>query len=149
MYDQVESNPKDYNVMDSVKLYQEQECDSFISIGGGSTHDACKGARISVAHDGRNVNDFEGFNKSENPKNPPHIAISTTAGTGSETSWAYVITDTTTDPDNPHKYVAFDDASWRRWPSTTRCSTTAARSTTPRSAGSTCWPTPRSPTSRG
>lgn len=110
VYDQVESNPKDYNVMDSVKLYQENECDSFVSIGGGSTHDACKGARISIAHDGRNVNDFEGFNMSENPKNPPHIAISTTAGTGSETSWAYVITDTTTDPDNPHKYVAFDDA---------------------------------------
>ena len=150
VYDQVESNPKDYNVMDSVKLYQENECDSFISIGGGSTHDACKGARISIAHDGRNVNDFEGFNKSENPKNPPHIAISTTAGTGSETSWAYVITDTTTDPDNPHKYVAFDDA----------CVATlavddpvlylqTARSTTPRSAGSTCWPTPRSPTSPG
>lgn len=110
LYDQVESNPKDYNVMDSVALYQENECDSFISIGGGSSHDACKGARISVAHDGRNVNDFEGFNKSENPRNPPHIAISTTAGTGSETSWAYVITDTTTDPNNPHKYVAFDDA---------------------------------------
>ncbi len=85
VYDQVESNPKDYNVMDSVKLYQENECDSFVSIGGGSTHDACKGARISIAHDGRNVNDFEGFNMSENPKNPPHIAISTTAGTGSET----------------------------------------------------------------
>jgi hypothetical protein len=64
VYDQVESNPKDYNVMDSVKLYQQNECDSFISIGGGSTHDACKGARISVAHDGRNVNDFEGFNMS-------------------------------------------------------------------------------------
>jgi methanol:N,N-dimethyl-4-nitrosoaniline oxidoreductase len=82
-----------------------------VSIGGGSSHDACKGARISVAHDGRNINEFEGFNKSENPKNPPHIAVSTTAGTGSETSWAYVITDTTTDPNNPHKYVAFDDAS--------------------------------------
>jgi len=110
LYDQVESNPKDYNVMDSVTMYQENGCDSFVSIGGGSAHDACKGARISVAHDGRNVNDFEGFNKSENPKNPPHIAVSTTAGTGSETSWAYVITDTTTDPDQPHKYVAFDDA---------------------------------------
>ena len=96
--------------MDSVTMYQENDCDSFVSIGGGSAHDACKGARISVAHDGRNVNDFEGFNKSENPKNPPHIAVSTTAGTGSETSWAYVITDTTTDPDQPHKYVAFDDA---------------------------------------
>ncbi len=111
LFDKVESNPKDYNVMDSVSLYQSEKCDSFISIGGGSSHDACKGARISVAHDGRNVNDFEGFNKSENPRNPPHIAVSTTAGTGSETSWAYVITDTTTDPDNPHKYVAFDDAS--------------------------------------
>jgi len=85
----------DYNVMDAVALYQENQCDSFISIGGGSSHDACKGARISVAHDGRSVNEFEGFNKSENPKNPPHIAVSTTAGTGSETSWAYVITDTT------------------------------------------------------
>ncbi|GAA4819850.1 NDMA-dependent methanol dehydrogenase [Actinomycetospora corticicola] len=111
IYDQVESNPKDYNVMDAVKLYQENSCDSFVSIGGGSSHDACKGARISVAHDGRNVNEFEGFNQSENPKNPPHIAVSTTAGTGSETSWAYVITDTTTDPNNPHKYVAFDDNS--------------------------------------
>ena len=111
VYDKVESNPKDYNVMDSVALYQENGCDSFVSIGGGSSHDACKGARISVAHDGRNVNEFEGFNKSENPKNPPHIAVSTTAGTGSETSWAYVITDTTTDPNNPHKFVAFDDAS--------------------------------------
>jgi len=99
IYDKVESNPKDYNVMDAVGLYQQNDCDSFVSIGGGSSHDAC------------NVNEFEGFNKSENPKNPPHIAVSTTAGTGSETSWAYVITDTTTDPDNPHKYVAFDDAS--------------------------------------
>ncbi|AXK89388.1 NDMA-dependent methanol dehydrogenase [Nocardia farcinica] len=111
LYDKVESNPKDYNVMDAVALYQQHGCDSFVSIGGGSSHDACKGARISIAHDGRNINEFEGFNKSENPKNPPHIAVSTTAGTGSETSWAYVITDTTTDPDNPHKYVAFDDAS--------------------------------------
>ncbi len=109
VYDKVESNPKDYNTMDAVALYQQERCDSFVSIGGGSSHDACKGARISVSHDGRSINEFEGFNKSENAKNPPHIAVSTTAGTGSETSWAYVITDTTTDPENPHKYVAFDD----------------------------------------
>jgi methanol:N,N-dimethyl-4-nitrosoaniline oxidoreductase len=110
VYDQVESNPKDYNVMDAYQMYAGEKCDSFISVGGGSTHDACKGARIVAAHDGRNINEFEGFNKSENPINPPHIAISTTAGTGSETSWAYVITDTS-DRDNPHKYVAFDDRS--------------------------------------
>ncbi|QIN80483.1 NDMA-dependent methanol dehydrogenase [Rubrobacter marinus] len=109
VYDKVESNPKDYNVMDAYQLYSENSCDSFISIGGGSSHDACKAARIVVAHDGRNINEFEGFNKSENPVNPPHIAVSTTAGTGAETSWAYVITDTT--GDEPHKYVGFDDAS--------------------------------------
>lgn len=108
VYDQVESNPKDYNVMDAYTLYVSEKCDSFISVGGGSSHDACKGARVVVAHDGRNINEFEGFNKSENPVNPPHIAISTTAGTGSETSWAYVITDTT-DPANFRKWVGFDD----------------------------------------
>jgi len=48
------------------------------------------------------------LNKSTNSINPPHIAISTTAGTGSETSWAYVITDTS-DKQKPHKHVAFDD----------------------------------------
>ncbi|PLS86645.1 MAG: NDMA-dependent methanol dehydrogenase [Actinobacteria bacterium] len=110
VYDKVESNPKDYNVMDAYKLYTDEKCDSFISVGGGSSHDATKAARIVVAHDGRNINEFEGFNKSENPVNPPHIAVSTTAGTGSETSWAYVITDTTSE-DAPHKYVGFDDTS--------------------------------------
>ena len=149
VYDKVESNPKDYNVMDAVGMYQENSCDSFVSIGGGSSHDACKGARVSVAHDGRNVNEFEGFNMSENPKNPPHIAVSTTAGTGSETSWAYVITDTTTDPDNPHKYVAFDDASVTTLAIDDPVLYFTARSTTPPSAASTSSPTPASPTSRG
>jgi methanol:N,N-dimethyl-4-nitrosoaniline oxidoreductase len=109
VYDKIESNPKDYNVMDGYQLYTENNCDSFVSVGGGSSHDATKGCRVVVAHDGRNINEFEGFNKSENPVNPPHIAVSTTAGTGSETSWAYVITDTTSDQ-APHKWVGFDDA---------------------------------------
>lgn len=109
VFDKVESNPKDYNVMEAYEAYVREKCDSFISIGGGSSHDACKAARVVVAHDGRNINEFEGFNKSENPKNPPHIAVSTTAGTGSETSWAYVITDTTTDK-APYKWVGFDDS---------------------------------------
>ena len=109
LYDKVESNPKDYNVMDAYKLYTDERCDSFISVGGDSVTDACKAARIVVAHDGRSINEFEGFNKSERPDNHPHIAINTTAGTGSETSWAYVITDMTTE-NAPHKYVGFDES---------------------------------------
>ena len=38
LYDKVESNPKDYNVMDGAALYQKEKCDSVISVGGGSSH---------------------------------------------------------------------------------------------------------------
>ena len=93
VYDKVESNPKDYNVMDAYKAFSEGECDGFVSIGGGSSHDTTKGARIVAAHDGRNVNEFQELNASETLDNPAHIAINTTVGTGSETTPAYVITD--------------------------------------------------------
>jgi methanol:N,N-dimethyl-4-nitrosoaniline oxidoreductase len=110
IYDKVETNPKDYNVMDSYKAFAEAGCDGFVSIGGGSSHDTTKGARVVAAHDGRNVNEFQGLNASETLDNPAHIAINTTVGTGSETTPAYVITDTTSDK-APHKWVAFDRAS--------------------------------------
>ncbi len=107
IYDKVESNPKDYNCMDAYKLYIDDKCDGFVSIGGGSSHDATKGARVVAAHDGRNINEFEGWNKSDRPNRPPHIAINTTVGTGSETTGAYVITDTSS-PRAPFKWVAVD-----------------------------------------
>ncbi|HJC59471.1 MAG TPA: iron-containing alcohol dehydrogenase, partial [Candidatus Dietzia intestinigallinarum] len=109
VFDKIESNPKDYNVMDAAAMYTAEKCDGIISVGGGSSHDAAKGARVVIAHDGRDINEFQGFSKSTNNENPPHIAVSTTAGTGAETSWAYVITDTS-DMDNPRKWLAFDDA---------------------------------------
>ena len=109
VYDKVESNPKDYNCMDAYKLFTEQQCDGFISVGGGSSHDTAKGARIVAAHDGRNINEFQGLNKSEKLENPPHIAINTTNGTGSETTPGYVITDLSS-PEAPHKWVGFDRA---------------------------------------
>ncbi len=109
IYDKVESNPKDYNVMDAYQLFSEEKCDGFVSVGGGSSHDAAKGARIVAAHDGRNTNEFAGINMSEKLENPPQIAINTTNGTGSETTPAYVITDTTSD-NAPHKWVGFDRA---------------------------------------
>ena len=109
VYDKVESNPKDYNVMDAYKAFSEGECDGFVSIGGGSSHDTTKGARVVAAHDGRNVNEFQAVNASETLDNPAHIAINTTVGTGSETTPAYVITDLSS-PDAPHKWVGFDRA---------------------------------------
>ena len=109
VYDKVESNPKDYNVMDSYKMFTEDKCDGFVSLGGGSSHDCTKGARVVAAHDGRNINEFQGLFKSEKLDNPPHIAINTTVGTGSETTPFAVINDTTS-PKAPHKWVAVDRA---------------------------------------
>jgi formaldehyde dismutase / methanol dehydrogenase len=109
VYDKVETNPKDYNVMDAYKAFSEAECDGFVSIGGGSPHDTTKGARVVAAHDGRNINEFQGVNASEKLENPPHIAINTTVGTGSETTPAAVITDLSSE-NAPHKWVAFDRA---------------------------------------
>ncbi|MBA3387873.1 MAG: iron-containing alcohol dehydrogenase [Rubrobacter sp.] len=110
VYDKVESNPKDYNVMDAYKAFSEGECDGYVSIGGGSSHDTTKGARIVAAHDGRNVNEFQALNASETLDNPAHIAINTTVGTGSETTPFYVITDLSS-PDAPHKWAGVDRAS--------------------------------------
>ncbi|MCU0493837.1 MAG: iron-containing alcohol dehydrogenase [Chloroflexaceae bacterium] len=109
VFDKVESNPKDYNCMDTYSAFMQAKCDAFVSIGGGSAHDTTKAARIVAAHDGRNINEFQGVNHSDTLQNPPHIAINTTIGTGSETTPALVITDTTS-PNAPHKWVGFDRA---------------------------------------
>ncbi|MEM7272774.1 MAG: iron-containing alcohol dehydrogenase [Actinomycetota bacterium] len=106
VFDGVESNPKDYNVMDAHVAYVDAGCDGFISLGGGSSHDCTKATRVVAAHDGRTINDFKGQLELDNPILPPHIAVSTTAGTGSETSFAFVVTDTTTGPEN-HKFASF------------------------------------------
>ncbi len=106
VFDGVESNPKDHNVMDAHVAYVEGGCDGFISLGGGSSHDCTKATRVVVAHDGRSINEFKGELALDNPVLPPHIAVSTTAGTGSETSFAFVVTDTTSGPDN-HKFASF------------------------------------------
>ncbi|MEM9517088.1 MAG: iron-containing alcohol dehydrogenase [Actinomycetota bacterium] len=108
VFDKVESNPKDHNVMDAHVAYTDAECDGFISLGGGSSHDCTKATRVVAAHDGRTINDFQGIIELENPVLPPHIAVSTTAGTGSEMSFAFVVTDTTTGPDNT-KFVGAAD----------------------------------------
>lgn len=110
VFDQVQSNPKDTDVMAAHAAYRTERCDSFISLGGGSSHDCTKATRVVAAHDGRLITDFKGPLALENPVLPPHIAVSTTAGTGSETSFAFVVTDTTSDPEKPHKFASFAHA---------------------------------------
>jgi alcohol dehydrogenase class IV len=99
----VESNPSVITVNNIQKLYIELKCDGFIALGGGSSMDAAKGAAARVVKPKKSVNQLGGLLKVLK-RLPPFIAVPTTAGTGSETTVAALITDT----DTCHKYSIMD-----------------------------------------
>ncbi len=92
VYDDTIPNPTDKNVHDGVKIYEDNKCDSLITLGGGSSHDCGKGVGLVVANGGK-IHDFEGVDKSTKPM-PPYVAVNTTAGTASEMTRFCIITDT-------------------------------------------------------
>jgi alcohol dehydrogenase len=94
VFDGAEPNPTDKNVHDGVKIYQENQCDAIITLGGGSSHDCGKGVGLVIGNGGH-IRDFEGVNKSTKPM-PPFVAINTTAGTASEMTRFCIITNTDT-----------------------------------------------------
>ena len=72
-------------------MLTENDCDSVISLGGGSPHDCAKGIAL-VAANGGDICDYEGVDRSAKPQ-LPMIAINTTAGTASEMTRFCIITD--------------------------------------------------------
>lgn len=91
VYDEVQPNPTCQNVHDGHRLFQDHGCDAIISIGGGSPQDAAKGIGI-VATNGGHIREYEGLHQSKH-KSVPLVAFNTTAGTSSEVTMNYVITD--------------------------------------------------------
>ena len=91
LFDEVQPNPTVKNVTDGLKLLQENSCDFILTLGGGSPQDCGKGIGI-LATNGGDIKDYEGINLSKKPS-LPIIAINTTAGTASEVTINYVITD--------------------------------------------------------
>ena len=87
-----EPNPTDQNVAAGVAVFQENGCDSILSLGGGSSHDCAKGIGM-VAANGGTIHDYEGIDKSSRPL-MPLMAVNTTAGTASEITRFCIITDT-------------------------------------------------------
>ena len=103
MFAEVEANPSVDTVERVRKLYLESGCQGFIAIGGGSPMDAAKAAAARVVRPKTPVGKMAGLLK-VGRKIPPYIAVPTTAGTGSETTIAAVITDGETH----HKYALMD-----------------------------------------
>jgi alcohol dehydrogenase len=102
-----EPNPTDVNVHDGVKLFEREECDFIVSLGGGSSHDCAKGIGLVTAGGGH-IRDYEGIDKSTVPMTPL-ISINTTAGTAAEMTRFCIIT-------NSSNHVKMAIVDWRCTP---------------------------------
>jgi len=103
VFSEVEPNPSVNTVNAIQRLYLTEGCDGIIALGGGSPMDAAKGAAARIVMPRKSVNQLGGLLRVLK-RLPPFIAIPTTAGTGSETTIAALITDTET----RHKYAIMD-----------------------------------------
>ena len=97
VFDAVQPNPTDINVMEGLAFYQQQGCDAVIAVGGGSVMDAAKAIRLLATHEPPLENYYVDVGGAARITTnlPPLICVPTTAGTGSEVSQGAVITDTT------------------------------------------------------
>lgn len=91
IYSGVKPNPTVSIVNEAKACYDDNHCDYIIAIGGGSPIDVGKSVGI-LATNGGMVEDYNGLELSEKPS-APIIAVNTTAGTGSEVTRAFVVTD--------------------------------------------------------
>lgn len=103
IYDGVQPNPTNINVNEGVALFRENGCDCMIAFGGGSPMDCCKGIGALAARKNKEMVQLKGLFRVLR-RIPTIYAVPTTAGTGSETTVAAVITDAETH----HKYTVMD-----------------------------------------
>lgn len=95
IYDKTVANPTTDNVAEALELYQTNGCNALIGFGGGSSMDCAKAVGARIAKPKQSLAKMKGILK-VHKKLPLLIAIPTTAGTGSETTLAAVITDAET-----------------------------------------------------
>ncbi len=114
VYDGVQPNPTIDNIEEARRLYLKNGCEGIIAFGGGSPMDCAKAAGARVSNPNKQVVDMRGQLKIRH-KLPPFFAVPTTAGTGSETTLAAVVSNPETheknainDPKLRPKYAVLD-----------------------------------------
>ena len=104
VYSEIKPNPTIANVQDGVAAFKAAEADCIVTIGGGSSMDTAKAIGIIINNpEFADVRSLEGVAPTKN-KSVPIIAVPTTAGTGSETTIAAVVSD----PRTHEKYALQD-----------------------------------------
>ena len=102
LFSDIQPNPPVSAVEAAAALYRREGCDSLVAVGGGSPMDTAKAAAALLAWPDRTLSQLAGLLKVRRPI-PPFIAVPTTAGTGSETTIAAVVTGA-----DHHKYAVSD-----------------------------------------
>ncbi len=103
VYSDVAPNPTSDNVEEGFALYDDNACEAIIAMGGGSPMDCAKAIAAKAVHPKKSVRQLQGLLK-VHKRIPTIFAIPTTAGTGSETTVAAVITDSET-----HRKASIND----------------------------------------
>ncbi len=103
IYDRTVANPTIWNVEEAREMYLSHGAQALIAFGGGSSMDCAKAAGARIVKPKQSIRQMKGLLK-VHKKLPLLIAIPTTAGTGSETTLAAVITDS----EKHHKYPIND-----------------------------------------
>ena len=98
----VEPNPKLGLALKAAQVVRDEKCDFILAVGGGSPMDAAKAAAACLAQPDKPLSQLVGLLKVRR-RIPPLIAVPTTAGTGSETTIAAVVTGS-----DHHKYAISD-----------------------------------------
>ena len=96
IFDKIGSNPTKPVVEEGGRFAKENGCDFIVALGGGSVMDASKAIGIMATNESDDLWDYVMFGKGKKQWPPmpslPIVAITTTAGTGSETDGGGVIT---------------------------------------------------------
>ncbi len=103
VFDEVTANPTIHNVEAARQMYLDEGCKALIAFGGGSSMDCAKACGARIVRPKKPVQKMRGLLQVMH-RLPTLIAVPTTAGTGSETTLAAVITDSET----KHKYPIND-----------------------------------------
>jgi hypothetical protein len=92
-------NPTASEVAGGVALYREHRRDCIVGVGGGSGLDGAKAVQLMTTHPG-NIEQYDdrvgGYDRMGVAPVPPHFAVPTTAGTGSEVGRSTVIVNEST-----------------------------------------------------
>ena len=103
LFNRVVNNPTIDNIEEAYALYKAEGCDAIIALGGGSPMDLAKVVGARAARPGKQVKKMKGLLKVIK-RIPDLYAIPTTAGSGSETTLAAVVSDSVT-----HEKYAIND----------------------------------------